>query len=227
MRLHSPATRMSLLVLALLASLLVTAAQGEVSAQLADQGARTWSLRPRPLVETKFYLVTEAGLLLSGEAMKIADRAWGPDLALIWDVGAMRNISPRIAVGGTLGFTQGNDRNEFSLALKPRVRYWSRPITVDVSPGIILAHNSFEDGPRPRFFIEATTMYRDLAGISARVLSTYIEYPVNQPSEPFRLAAFNKTDFYLGLRLGSYPGTVAGVLTAAGAVVITNLFWDD
>jgi hypothetical protein len=54
-----------------------------------------------------------------------------------FDVGGMKNISPRFALGGTLGAaSDGADYQRF--VVKPRLRTWlGRGYALDVAPGVI------------------------------------------------------------------------------------------
>ncbi len=49
-----------------------------------------------------------------------------------WDLGAMRNVGPRSAVGGSIQFT-----TRFSVGLKARYRRWlSKDVSLDIAPGV-------------------------------------------------------------------------------------------
>lgn len=195
---------------------------------IAQEPVREWSLQPRPLPETKTFMLTEFAAGISPEVIGLQDRVWGPNYLATWDLGLMRNVSPRFALGGSLGITQGNNTEEFSIALKPRLRYWATPrVPIDLSPGIVILDNADEYDPNARFLIDATVSYRDWVGITGRLLTTHIEYPINLPNEPPRTTEFDKTEFYMGLRLGSYPGLIVGSTAAIAWIVLEAIIPDD
>lgn len=195
---------------------------------VAEPPQRVWSFQPKPSPETRHFLITEGGMLFSPETVGLQDQVYGPNYMLFWDAGLMTNISRRTAIGGSLGFTQGNNTEEFSLALKPRFRYWiGRRIPLDVSVGLPIFSNGTDYDPRPQFMVDATVMYYDWIGVTTRLLTTHIGPNPTVPVEWPGIGSASRTEFYAGLRLGSYPGLIGGGAAAIGVVIINAIFPED
>jgi hypothetical protein len=134
--------------------LLLLAALGE---PLAAQAC----FRGRPLPRCRSFWITEAegGVSLVRPATQ-AGNFGGARLGI--EVGWMRNLSPRTAIGG--GVAAGWDGREF-VSLRPRYRRWLTPVlALDASPGVRWVPGRVE-------IIEArvAVSWKDLAGVWSEV----------------------------------------------------------
>jgi hypothetical protein len=134
-----------------------------------------------------------------------------------WEVGAMRNVSPRDAVG--LAVMAGGDANGERLALKARYRRWtSETAAIDVGAGVMFARRA-EPYADPQLegnqHVPVTGLTGDLAfgltdwvGVSVRGDLLY-----DEDGDP-------ATGLYGGLKLGTRPGMVAILVSLVATAVI-------
>jgi hypothetical protein len=98
----------------------------------------TW--RGRPLAETRSFMITEMGVLARIDDYPYA--GGGPGIEFSFDLGWMKNISERGAVGFS-GYALVSDFTT-RLGIRARYRRWlSRKTSIDISPGVLLGG---EDG---------------------------------------------------------------------------------
>lgn len=161
-------------------------------------------LRGGPLPSCGSFWITEAayGIRVT-PAPGPFESSEGDRLTASLDLGGMKNVSGRLAVGGSaaVGALGG-----IYLAVKPRVRYWvSRDLAADFAPGVVVS------GVRgsPRFTADLSLMYRDKIGITTQtfVLPNDVYDPASNT-----VTTGTRVVTYAGLRLGSK----LGVLGAAG-----------
>jgi hypothetical protein len=89
--------------------------------------------RGRPYPERTRFHVLQAGVM--GRVDSHEEDEAGAVVTI--DLGTMKNRSPKIALGGSVGIVA--DEDYVRLALKPRVRRWlSRDVSIDFAPGIFL-----------------------------------------------------------------------------------------
>jgi hypothetical protein len=109
--------------------------------------------RPAPTCASFFLTEAEVGVMVAPEA--------GGRLGV--DVGFMRNIGTRSAIGGTIaaGYTFVDGYNDFGyISLRPRYRYWlSHTTSIDVGPGLQWTPNG-----DTRIEARVAFTYRDLVG---------------------------------------------------------------
>ena len=168
--------------------------------------ALTW--RGRPLAETKSFLITESALLyrLDDNPYQSGDSPY----ALSFDLGWMKNVSARDAVGFS-GYALASDPTR--LGIRARYRRWlSRSTSVDISPGVLLGgeDNNIEYDP-PGFVLGATWNAGDLIAFTVDA-----EYAKNRDlvHDTLPLVWKDRTD--IAWRGGAKLGSGLGVLAAAG-----------
>ena len=179
----------------------------EIGPRQRHISALTW--RGRPLAETRSFMITEFGVLA-----RIDDYPYGGDDSRIqfsFDLGWMKNISPRDAVGGS-GYAVVSDPTT-RLGLRARYRRWlSRGSSIDVSPGVLLGgeDSAIEYDP-PGFVLGATLNAGDLVALTVDA-----EYAKNldlvHDTPPLQWE--KRTD--VAWRAGAKLGSGLGLLGAAG-----------
>jgi hypothetical protein len=169
--------------------------------------ALTW--RGRPPAETRSFMVTEFGVLA-----RIDDYPYiGGDsrIAVSFDLGWMKNISERGAVGFS-GYALVSDPTT-RMGIRARYRRWlSRKTSIDISPGVLLGgeDSGIEYDP-PGFVLGATLNAGDLVALTvdaeyARNLDLVHDTPPLQWEK--------RTD--VAWRVGAKLGSGLGLLGAAG-----------
>lgn len=126
-----------------------------------------------------------------------------------WEVGVMRNVGPRDAVGATL--LAGGDANGARIALKGRYRRWmSRGAARDVGAGLMIARRAepHADPGRPG---NAHVVAAGLTGEAAAGLTDWALLSV-RGDLLFDQDGTPAAGLYGGLKLGPRPGLVATIL---------------
>jgi hypothetical protein len=130
---------------------------------------------------------------------------------MTWELGWMRNLGERHAVGGTT-FIEGDGLRMagWRVGLKARYRWWLEGNrSVDVAPGVILYGEEDFTPDNPGALLAVGYNLGDVVSFTAQ--AEVLQYP----SKTLR------TGGYVGVRLGSYPGIIAAALALlAGALVI-------
>jgi hypothetical protein len=150
----------------------------------------------------------------TGYALRItSEESWTPHY-LTWDVGLMRNVSGKTAVGGTAFL--GMDFETYRVGLRGRLRYWlNRDVSLEASPGVLVFGD--DNLKFPGFTGDVAVNYQDCIGATARL-------------EIFpRSWDGTHTQAFLGMKLGSSPGaTIMAIETIAGLVFAAwaASFWD-
>jgi len=185
------------------------------------QGPRAITFRGAPQAETRGFLITELGL-----ATRLGkNRSHLGVSHATWDVGYMRNVGVRTAVGGALFLSTDDHFNEaYFIGLKPRFRYWLRPrLHADLSAGLVFAE--LGGGPvlfdYPGVVGHAGIGYGDWGSLILQYED--IRYNYNFISiDP----AVHEHNWYLGVDLGSYPGAILGPVVLAAIVIVRNAGFD-
>ncbi|MGE5178564.1 MAG: hypothetical protein ACM3PF_05655 [Bacteroidota bacterium] len=154
-----------------------------------------------------WYFLTELGILYQFEPD--VGRGRGLKSIGVVDLGMMKNVSRRSAVGVS-GFSEtGADYDHQGLRLRYR-RWLAGPLCAELSPGIVLnGDNSFD---APGFIGQATINAGDLVSLVAEGEVARYSYEATG-STPQRHST--KTRFRVGVRGGSY---VTVVTTAVGFI---------
>ena len=181
------------------AALVLLAGAGTLSAQTAGL-----CFRGQPAARCRAFLITEFGVNGSTHD-NFVDAT-----SAVWELGLMKNTGSRSAFGGSARFAVGaGDR----LILSPRLRRWmSHGLTLDVAPGVIVWDDrvtGLSQAQAPGFSGQVTLGYQDLIGVAAGIEIAHFER-----SGVGGLSGTSAVPF-VGARLGSYPGTIAGTAGAA------------
>jgi hypothetical protein len=176
-------------------------------------------LRGSPLPETKFFWMVQAGVLARAD-----HRVEGEEGSHgYFDVGGMKNISPRFALGGTLGAADdGVDYQRF--VVKPRLRTWlGRGYALDVAPGVFFPTGDsyttyFVKLGSVGFTGEVAFVWSDWVSVTYVVEAIEAEKNFYSPGLGFPLTSTSETEVfhYVGLKAGGAVGLFLTVLTFAG-----------
>jgi hypothetical protein len=162
--------------------------------------------RGRPLPIKKGFPLIQAGVL-----GRLNDRGQEATEAFAMDLGGMKNLSPRHALGMTLGLVADTDYTR--IGLKPRYRRWlGRTFSLDVAPGIFLPIDA-ETGPNhhsPGFVGELSLSAGDWVSLTGLVEVVEKERPVYSDEIP--AGSDTQTSYYLGAKAGGEAGIVTAIL---------------
>jgi len=160
--------------------------------------------RGRPAPRCRAFLITEFGVNGSTHD-NFVDAT-----SAVWELGLLKNTGSRSAFGATARFAVGaGDR----LILSPRLRRWmGNHLTLDVAPGVIVWDDrttGLSTAQAPGFSGQVTLGYQDLIGVAAGVeIAHFARSGVGGVSGTSAVP-------FVGARLASYPGTIAGTVGAA------------
>ena len=162
-------------------------------------------------------MIVESGVLVRLDENPYYERA--SRIAYVFDVGWMKNISPRDAVGFT-GYALVSDPTQ-RLGLRARYRRWlSSGTSIDVSPGILLSGEG--DGGEyslPGFALGATVNAGDLIGLTADVEWSRTQDLVHD-TLPLEWRSRSDVAWRVGGKLGSSLGLVGGALFVGLIIVV-------
>jgi hypothetical protein len=214
----SPRRYLRVLALLLAASLSFAANPSTAEEMPAppEKPAHALCWRGKPLAECRSFLITEVGLSysLSGPTMNGAPVVAG-------DLGWMKNISERAAVGGT-AHARFSPGDEYARAgVRARYRRWLGRNSVDLSPGIILVSrdtNTLEYYP-PGFAASATFNLGAVAGLTLE--ADYGRYSRLElvPLGAYERRRFTDVTWRAGWKLGGVPGTIGMVPFIVGGIL--------
>ena len=190
--------------------LLLLAPANPVSAQTCFRG------RPLPTC-TRFWIV-ESGIGARLNRRSDGFGGAGTDILASLEFGVMRNRSPATALGGT-AFLAAADQitgnTGVLLGLKPRVRRWiGRTLSVDLSPGGFYVLSGDANANTIGLTGHGGLNFGDWAALSVQVLVGRSPAQANGSTE---------VGFYLGGKLGSYPGAASGVAVPLAILVFSLL----
>lgn len=176
-----------------------TRAEPETAGVLEPTPSQGHALRGLPLPEKRAFPITHLGVgvrLDAGSPLYEKKSVYA-----FTDLGFMRNVSPHVALGGTL--YAGGDDYRLRIGPKARFRYWmSREVSIDIAPGILVWGNDDWNGEArfPGLVGEASLSLEDNILITAQMESVDIKDAYG--------AKDHDTSVYLGGKLGGVPGLV-------------------
>jgi hypothetical protein len=178
----------------------------------ACAGSLCWSGKPMP--ECRTFLVTELGVY--GRLDEDPTMAANNTLFLSLDLGLMKNISTKAAVGFTAYGGSGDAHARVGVRFRYR-RWLSRHTSLDFAPGLILYGS--EDGgythQAPGAVLGATWNWRDWVAVGVEVEHSRYEIEGYIPGEFAAPRNVSDTTWRLGGKLGSAPG-VLGTAAVVG-----------
>ncbi|MCI0532442.1 MAG: hypothetical protein L0Y74_10955 [candidate division Zixibacteria bacterium] len=136
-----------------------------------------------------------------------------------WEVGLMKNVAERHAVG--LGLFTGIEWRSGGAGLgwgvKPRYRYWiNRDLALDLSPGLLLDATEGSFNP-PGFTGSVSLGIKELLILTSSVeVNRFVGYNYSNSSQPVEE---ERVSLYLGAKAGSGLGAITGSVAAVAVVV--------
>lgn len=196
-------------------------ASSPVDAQVVQ---KPFTFNPRPLNQSRSFLLTEFTFGHRFGPGRIAG-VWIANSGHVanWELGYMRNLSPRWSLGTTAFLQVDEDGGQFGI--KPRVRYWlNRESSLDLAIGPIVT--TFEDkaisnfGLTSHIGLNANSFWTFLLGMDV-IHYKVIDY--RPPSSGRDLITGNRVGFYGALRVGGVPGAVVGLLVPVAVYTFVYL----
>lgn len=208
-----------LTTVATVALALLSAAPGhgaEGDARKAGVGSRG-----RPLPEVRSFVITEVG----GWWMIDEDPvSGGNDFAVSCDLGWMRNLDEKNALGWTVFSEVGGFAR---LGVRARYRRWiGRAASIDLSPGLVLTNkdDSGADLHPPMPVASLVLNAGDITSLGLEVQRGRFEH---WDVAANRRVEFWDTNWRLGARFGSTPGAIGSALFVIAAVTYVQVMdWD-
>ena len=173
---------------------------------------RGLSFTGKPLPETRWFLITHAGLALRvDEGSPLYERS---DAYILTDFGAMRNVGKRWAVGANLYV--GADDYRSRVGPKARVRYWlGRETAVDAAAGFLLTGNDDWKGTAifPGYVGEINLGLKELL-VTGAVETVDIEKSGIRERD---------TSWYVGAKAGGVTGAILTAVGLAALAIILSM----
>lgn len=204
----------------------------QLNQYLAGQGGekrgtvKALSFRGKPKPECNSFLITEFGY-----SYRLGRNSGDPynssrdNFYFTWDLGWMTNLSKSYALGAT--FYAGADQDGARLGIKPRLRRWlGRDLSLDVSPGILLYRLGGNYDKYPGFTGHVGLNYADWITLIGQVEVIPYEYQGYGSYPNWSTRRGNEVTWYGGVKLGSYPGTVAGILAIAAYAIVSSVTFE-
>lgn len=191
-------------------------------------------LQGHPKPERDWFPVLQAGTLFKLNPKEV--RGETADAILAIDVGAMKNLTARTSLGGSVYV--GADPDQTRLGAKARLRHWlSRSLSIDLAPGIIVGSTA-RDGSRyysyPGFVGELSFSMGDWMMVTGQVETRTVSFLPN-----FGFSSTGRPNYYpapeydqvtswsLGAKFGgafSIPGVILSSLIVASLAHGTGQF---
>jgi len=197
-----------------IAILWVTASAGSASAQAPGEAPPRFCFQGAQAPTCHGFMITEAGYAFRTSPKSPFSYSPGGVVLPSLELGAMRNLGDRVAVGGSIGAGLLGD---VYLGIKPRVRLWlSRDLAADVSAGYLL-NTSYAVKPVTG---DVSIMYRDQLGITAQA------FVVRSDTYPNGGAPTSEDclKLFLGVRLGSKFGIGGAIGDATAFLAVLGAF---
>lgn len=182
--------------------------------------------RGSPRAHCKSFFITETGLRFNFDRDQSGDKG-----AIVTELGWMRNVSRRDAVGVSL--YQGLDGTAYRIGIRPRYRRWlHNDFAVDLSAGVLLYADGVDwfkdwghtdtEADAPGLLASISLTAYDLVGFTLQYERLTVRRYNNVDGLNRTLVWTDRDDLYFGLTLGSYPGTpfvVAGTVLSVLALI--------
>lgn len=189
----------------------------------AQTSQRNFSFTPRPLDQTKTFTITEFSL-----GRRFGDYTLGDDnrsesegLAG-WELGLMRNVSERWAIGAAVFLNADDWRTQ--IGIKPRLRYWlGQRSSFDLAAGPIL--KTYGEDHLTHTGISSHLGYNANSWLGFDLGFEYVSFDGTQFAPGGELLIPVKGDrssFSITTRIGGVPGAIAAV--AVPAVVAAFIY---
>ncbi len=186
------------------------------------ENKKGFCFRGRPINECNSFMITEVAYLKRISRNEKYEPwpgfLFNNDLDFYFsaDIGYMKNIGQKNAIGGTLYF--GFDDNNSRLAIKPRYRRWlSHKTHLDISAGVIFFNINGYIYKSPGFTGNVGLGISNIGTLLIQLEITPYSGLNWDNNEPFD---GHETVLYGGIKLGSYPGVTTLVIAPITFFVI-------
>ncbi|HET9250555.1 MAG TPA: hypothetical protein VFP58_00390 [Candidatus Eisenbacteria bacterium] len=177
------------------------------------------------LPEKKVFPLLQAGILA-----RFDDPPNGDSKNHWFDVGALVNLSPKVALGGTIGIATDYDYSRINF--KARLRRWlNKGLAIDVAPGFFIPRvgTPFESGPDLQrdgigFVTELAVSPSDYLTLSYMVEVVGVDATTYIPGTSIPLSSTTETDIghFFGLKTGGGFGFLGTGLILLGLFAASN-----
>lgn len=167
--------------------------------------------RGQPSPECCWFGILEGGIHYRVADRHVLDRK--DEIMFAYNLGLMRNISPKDAFGGSLYLSVDDDGTDFGIA--PRYRRWLEPnLALDLLAGVLIAGDDDRGFDAPGFIGGASLSFHDLVSLDL-LLEIYRVDPIDdqiifEPTDP--PGEKTVTSLYAGLTGRSYAAWIAPIV---------------
>lgn len=169
-----------------------------------------WRGEPLP---TKSFRITEFGYSVRLAQSNAPRYGGNRDFHLQWEFGLMQNIKPKWALGLTAYYSADDEGSRYGVKLRGR-RWLNRNTSIDFGAGPILRTLLSQIDHAPGLVAGVALNRSDLVSATLTLEMIPWKEPLFSGSYtgPPAYRKGTETTVYTGLRLGSYPGTIVGVV---------------
>ncbi len=198
------------------------------SPSVAQTSQRGFSFTPRPLEQTKTFTITEfsLGRRFGDYNLGDDDRSESEGLAA-WELGLMRNVSERWAIGAAVFLNADDWRTQFGI--KPRVRYWlGQRSSLDLAAGPIL--KTYGEDQLTHTGISSHLGYNANSWLGFDLGFEYVSFDgmIFAPGGELLIPVKgDRSSFSITTRIGGVPGAIAGVAVPAIVAALINAAFND
>ena len=163
-----------------------------------------FSFRGKPKNEASVFLITEVGIA------KRLKESHSPVSHITWDIGAMLNVSSKVALGGNLYISYDDTFDKaFLFGFKSRSRYWlSDRLHCDLAAGLLLTENRID---RYRGYDSRT--YPSFIGHAGIGYGDWFSLTLQREEIRCEREWTPKSNWYIGISVGSYIGTIVSPIS--------------
>ncbi len=208
--------------------IIIAVAISSASPSIAQTSQRNFSFNPRPLDQTKAFSITEFSLghRFGNYTQNGEDRSESEALAT-WELGYMRNLSERWALGVAAFLNADDWRTQFGV--KPRVRYWlGQKSSLDFSIGPIL--KTFGEDQLTHKGISSNLGYNFNNWLGLDAGFEYVSFDGTQFAPGGELlipVEGDRTSFSISAKVAGVPGAIAGVAVPAVVAALIYIALND
>jgi len=169
--------------------------------------------RGKPLPECKTFWITEFGYNHRLDQYNVSHSYF------TWETGLMRNVDRQTAIGATLFF--GADPYGHRYGLKPRYRRWlNNSVSLDFGAGVLLGGEHDFINRFPGLTSHVGLSFGDWLALTGHLEITRLQY------KRFRIIKETDYAWYVGAKLGSYPGLIASIAAPIVYFILESAFDD-
>jgi hypothetical protein len=211
------------LVLIIIALMMSTAPPANAQTSL-----RNFSFTPRPLDQTKTFTITEFSLGPRFGNYTLGDDKRSESEGLTsWELGLMRNVSERWAVGAAVFLNADEWRTQ--VGIKPRVRYWlGQRSSLDLAAGPIL--KTYGEDQLTHIGISSHLGYNANSWLGFGLGFEYVTFDGTRFAPGGELlipVEGDRSSFSITTRIGGVPGAVCGIAVPAFVAAFIYIALND